>query len=377
MRSTRPSRFRPLARKTIAAAASMILVLGASACGSDDESTATTGVPAATDASGSTADSSSPTTAATAETASAESAPASTQDTTAPTEATTASTEAETTTTVNTEPHTVVHAMGETEVIADPQRVVVLDSSFLDAAIALGVTPIGAPEGVAGRGLPAYLGDDLAGIEIVGETTSPNLELIASLQPDLIIGAKVRHEALYETLSQIAPTVMSESSGTNWTDQVRLTADALGRQDAAEALLAEFEARAVQVGTDIGATGKTAAIVRFIPGQTRLYGPETFSGSVLTLVGFDLGTNEAKGYDPAFSMALISEEQIDLIDSDVIFTTTLADGGSARPAFEALWNTLPAVQNGMRFDIQDDVWMTGIGVIGANLILDDLEAFLG
>lgn len=343
------------------------LLIGVVACGSDEGSAAdTTAAPVETAAPDTTA-AAAETTTATAETA--ESTPA--------TEATTAPTEAETTTTVNTEPHTVVHAMGETEVVANPQRVIVLDSSFLDASIALGVTPIGAPEGASAKGLPAYLGDALEGIELIGLTNEPNLELIASMQPDLIIGAKVRHEALYETLSQIAPTVMSESSGTNWTDQVRLTADALGRQTQADTLLADFEARAKSVGEMIGATAKTATIVRFLPGQTRLYGPETFSGSVLTLVGFDLGTAEVKGFDPAYSMALISEEQIDLINSDVIFTTTFTDEGSTRPGFEALWSTLPAVQNGTQFDIQDDVWMTGIGLIGGNLILDDLESFLG
>ena len=363
---------RPSIRPHRLAATCATLVLALAACGSDDEAAEDTTAVVDTSVEAPAGSSGVSTT-----TASTEEQPI---DTTVPTAATTPVTEAETTTTavVDTAPHTVTHAMGETEVVADPQRVVVLDSSFLDASIALGVTPIGAPEGVAGRGLPAYLGADaVTGVEIIGETNVPNLEAIAALQPDLIIGAKVRHEVLYDTLSQIAPTVMSESSGTNWTDQVRLTADALGRVDQAEALLADFETRAAQVGPAIGAPGKTATIVRFIPGQTRLYGPETFSGSVLTLVGFDLGTNEAKGYDPAYSMALVSEEQIDLLNSDVLFTTTLADEGSARPGFEALWATLPAVQNGNRFDISDDVWMTGIGVIGANLILDDLESFLG
>jgi ABC-type Fe3+-hydroxamate transport system substrate-binding protein len=43
----------------------------------------------------------------------------------------------------------VSHAMGETEVPADPQRVVVLDGPVLDACFALGVTPVGATTGVA------------------------------------------------------------------------------------------------------------------------------------------------------------------------------------------------------------------------------------
>lgn len=291
----------------------------------------------------------------------------------------TTTTLAATTTTVAAGPHTVTHAMGATEVPGTVGRVVVLDSSFLDAAVALGVAPIGATEGIAGSGLPAYLGDATANVELVGQTTAPNLEQIAAMRPDLILGAKVRHEALYEQLSQIAPTVFSESSGTNWQEQVRLTGAALNHTPQAEELLAQFEARADAVGEQIGAAGTTAVIIRFIPGQIRLYGPATFSGSVLSSVGFDLGD---KGYDPSFGMAVISPEQIDLLDADVIFATNpdSESGGaiaSDRGAVESLWSTLPAVQAGKQFDVLDSTWMTGIGVIGANEILDDIEAKLG
>ncbi|WP_193615372.1 ABC transporter substrate-binding protein [Desertimonas flava] len=271
-------------------------------------------------------------------------------------------------------PHVVVHAMGETEVPADPQRVVVLDSSFLDSAVALGLTPVGATEGFAGGGLPGYLpADVLEAVEIVGETNAPQLESIAALEPDLIIGAKVRHEGLYDELSQIAPTVFSESSGGNWTEQVLLTGEAIGRPDDAQALLDAFDERAAEVGEAIGASELTATIVRFLPDETRLYGPGSFSGSVLTAVGFDLGDKDWNEY----SMALISTEQIELVDADVVFATTYGSGETTRPQFEGLWETLDAVENRRQFDVEDAVWMTGIGVLGANLILDDLETMLG
>jgi len=277
-------------------------------------------------------------------------------------------------------PRTVEHAMGSTEVPADPTRVVVLDSSMLDSSIALGVTPVGATEGQAGAGLPPYLGEDeIAEIELVGLTEEPNLEKIAALAPDLIIGAKVRHEAIYPDLSKIAPTVFSESSGTDWTSQVRLTGEALGRADEAEELLTEFSTRAAEVGTAIGAPGTTAVIVRFIPGQIRLYGPKTFSGSVLSAVGFELPD---KGFDPQYGMAVISSERIDLVEADVVFATdpsTESAGRieSDRDAMGAVWDSLPAVQEGRQYDILDTTWMTGIGPIGANRILDDLEDKLG
>jgi iron complex transport system substrate-binding protein len=276
-------------------------------------------------------------------------------------------------------PRTVEHAMGSTEVPADPERVVVLDSSFLDSSIALGVTPVGATEGIAGAGLPAYLGDDVEGVELVGLTEEPSLEEVAALAPDLIVGAKVRHEDIYEQLSAIAPTVFSESSGTNWQDQVRLTGEALGRSDEAEQLLADVESRAAEVGEQVGAADMTATIVRFIPGQIRLYGPGTFSGSVLESVGFDLGD---KGYDEQYGMAVISQERLDLIDADVVFATNPGEESEGRistdrEAAGPLWEQLPAVVEGRQHDITDSTWMTGIGVLGANRILDDVESMLG
>src|SRR3546814_17364345 len=92
--------------------------------------------------------------------------------------------------------------------------------------------------------MPAYLGDAVADMEVVGLIEEPNLEAIAAQRPDLILGAKVRPEALYEELSGIAPTVFTESSGTNWKEGLAVTADALGAPAAAERPLADAAVRA-------------------------------------------------------------------------------------------------------------------------------------
>ena len=88
----------------------------------------------------------------------------------------------------------------------------------------------------------------------------------------------------------------------------------------------------------------------------------------------------ACGSDAATSTS--TPERLDILETDVIFATNPdAESGGAiatdRGAVEGLWAALPAVRNGMQFDVLDSTWMTGIGVIGANKILDDLEAQLG
>lgn len=273
---------------------------------------------------------------------------------------------------------TVEHVMGRTDVPAEPERVVVLDSSFLDAALALDVTPIGATEASAGSGMPAYLADKVPGIEVVGLTDEPSLEAIAVLEPDLILGAKVRHEQLYEELSGIAPTVFSESSGTDWKDGLAVTADALGAEEEAAELLGAYQARAEEVGRRVGAAGKRLSMVRFLlPDEIRIYGPRTFSGSILTDVGFDLGDHDWDEY----SMAYVSAEQLGAVDADVVFSTSYGGTGSAdfKAAFgpvESIWKTVPAVAEGRQHWVEDDIWMLGIGPNGAGLILDDIDKTL-
>lgn len=271
------------------------------------------------------------------------------------------------------ESYTVAHAMGETVVEGAPERIVVLDSPHLDALVALDDAPIGVTESRAGAGTPPYLGDIDA--EVVGLTSEPDIDKIAALAPDLIIGAKVRHEAIYDELSGIAPTVFSENSGTDWKEQARITAAAVNQEEEMEGLLEDLDTRISEVGQAVGAEGKTFSMVRFRPDNFRLYGPHTFSGSVLTQMGFDLGDREWDEY----SMMELSPELFEQIDGEIIFYTNPGGDPSATTmsTITGLWGDLPGVKSGQTYEVEDQTWMIGIGVLGANQILDDIQEMLG
>ncbi|MGQ0630064.1 MAG: ABC transporter substrate-binding protein [Sporichthyaceae bacterium] len=268
---------------------------------------------------------------------------------------------------------TVSHDKGQTVVPANPARVVVLDTSLLDATVFLGLTPVGAVRTAVDSELPSYLGDRADDIEIVGTIGNPNLEAIAALRPDLIISATLRDDERYDTLGGIAPTVFTAGPGTTWRTDFQIVADALGKSEQAQSALADFDARAQQIGEAIGAAGTTASIVRFLPDETRVYGPDSFSGSVLRSVG--LGAPELD-YDE-FAIAYLSSEQIEMADADIIFATTFGpEQDSTRGAITGLWGNLRAIENGCQFDVDDDAWMLGIGLIGAQAILADVERLL-
>lgn len=278
-------------------------------------------------------------------------------------------------------PISLTHALGTTEVPADPQRVVVLDRSVVDAALALGLDVVGYttfsdPNGA----LPEYFGDAIAEHAAdavwVGDLLSPNLEAIAALEPDLILTAAVRHEGIYEELSGIAPTVATESAGGGWKDGFALVAEATGRTDLAAELLADYEQRAAAVGADVNdaADDPTISVVRFAD-AIRLYQPVSFSGTVLADAG--LARPESQQDQEEF-IRIISEEELALADADVLVYTVPRNDAveenvtaiQSRP----LWSTLTAVQTGNAHAVPDDSWMSGVGLYGAHLILDDLAS---
>jgi len=270
---------------------------------------------------------------------------------------------------------TVETIRGPVEVPADPQRVVVLDLGELDSALALGVTPVGAVRAPVNSGLLSYLEDEAAGIELVGEIGEPNLEQIAALEPDLVLGSELRVGEFYDQLAGIAPTVLTETVGVVWKENLAVHAAALGREEQAQELLEAYEQRAAEVGETVD-DAVTLSVVRFVPGEIRLYARDSFIGTVLQ----DAGIARPAVQDVDEFDVVLSPEQMDQAAGDVIVVGTYGDPGETDgPAVLGgpLWQRLPAVQSGDVHEVDDDVWFLGTGVGAAQLVLDDLERLLG
>jgi iron complex transport system substrate-binding protein len=265
---------------------------------------------------------------------------------------------------------TVAHAMGTTEVPADPQRVVVLDTGELDSVLALGVTPVGATSPVANGPLPSYLTDRTTGVTNIGTQSDLNLETIAGLQPDLILSNKVRHEALYPQLSAIAPTVFAERVGVAWRENLQVAGQALGREAEAERILADYRAKAKETGERF-APGTTISMVRFTGGSVRLYGEGSFIGTILA----DAGLARPASQRVPGTFAEVSAEQIGQADGDRLFYASYgAAGGKDKASVLGgpLWPGIPAVAEGRSHEVSDDLWYSGIGPIAADQVLDEL-----
>lgn len=272
-----------------------------------------------------------------------------------------------------TETRTVKHAMGTAEVPVDPQRVVVLDTGELDDVLALGVKPVGAVRVDVAQDFLSYLGDQTKGIKMVGSIAEPNLEAIAALQPDLILSSTVRHEAIYDQLSSIAPTVLAPDLGDTWKDNFRLYADALNKKQQAEKMISDFEQRAAKIGEQVP-HGTTLSLVRFLPDEIRLYSDRSFHGTILTDMGIEV-PKPARGED---TFLALSPEQVTQAEADHVFVSTygpVQDTQRAQVTGGPLWKTLGAVKRGEVHQISDDL-VSGIGIQAAQQSLDLFEQHL-
>lgn len=273
-------------------------------------------------------------------------------------------------------PRTVQTAMGPVEITGQPKRVVVLDTAELDSVTTLGVKPVGTVKAAVGDGVPRYLADQATGIEVVGEIAEPNLVAIAKLKPDLILSSKVRDEQRYAQLSKIAPTVFTETPA-EWKKNVVTHAEALGKAEEVEPLLADYEAKAKALREKLGdPSGTTVSVVRFLEGEIRLYSPKSFVGSILKDVGVQLPPAAEKATD---INATLSLENLDEAEADVLYTTRYGPKKATDQAqAERLpsWKGITAVEEGNVFPEPDDVWMLGIGITGAKQILTELERTL-
>ncbi len=268
---------------------------------------------------------------------------------------------------------TVKHAMGTAEVPVDPQRVVVLDTGELDDTLALGVKPVGAVRVDVSQGFLSYLGDQTKGIKQVGTITEPNLEAIAALKPDLILSSTVRHETIYDQLDSIAPTVLAPDLGDTWKQNFLLYADALNKKEQAQQMIADFEQRAAEIGKTLP-KDSTLGLVRFLPGEIRLYSDRSFHGTILS----DMGVSVPEAARGADTYAALSPEQVTKADADHVFVSTYGppeDTQRAQVTGGPLWKTLDAVKRGEVHQINDDL-LSGIGIQAAQQSLDLFEQHL-
>lgn len=217
-----------------------------------------------------------------------------------------------------------------------------------------------------------------------------NLEALAAIEPDLIIGSTARSAEVYDLLSEIAPTVVTTYSfyESAWRDNARLIADVAGYGDAIELELAALDERVEEVAARLAdrAAAPLLSRVDLYLGTPLYYQFEcVWFGEVLLSVGVDQPESqraECEDGDPGSAVGYLSLETLDVLDADVIVAyqqQAAPDDVGADPiaslAASPVWSQLSAVQLD-RVEVVGDAWGLGASIDAAEVILDDIETLL-
>ena len=258
-------------------------------------------------------------------------------------------------------PLTLTHALGETVIEKQPERVVAIGWGNLDIPLALGIAPVGVSRVTYGaaddNGLFYWTNEafNALGIEepnVFDDTDGLDFEAINNAEPDLILAAYsgISQEE-YDQLSEIAPVAAyKEAWATTWQDLTLDNGKALGKEEAAKALVDETSAMIQEKAAafpDI--QGLTAAYCYFDTsnlGSFYVYMPKDPRAAYLIDLGLDLPENIRALDDGSFFFMTVSSENIDVLkDLDLIVTWGEDDTLSALQA-DPLINQVPAIQRG-------------------------------
>jgi iron complex transport system substrate-binding protein len=253
----------------------------------------------------------------------------------------------------DTGPRTVTDFMGQPVTInAPPQRVVGMSASISEMLFAIGMTPVGVTDGMdyppAAANLPTF-----------GTGYQPDLEALAALEPDLIIGNGQLNMQIMDKLQAIAPTLMILTlTPEDVVKNIRTLGQATWHETQAEYLAQSYEGF-LSAMSAIGANEAVHPSILIIVGTLDVpnYGKsETYLGDMAKILG---ATNIADGnadQGPFPGYTQLSTEYILNADPDFVFTITQ---GSDTPMPEAMkddpiWSSLSAFQNGhvMELDVR-------------------------
>lgn len=277
---------------------------------------------------------------------------------------------------------TVEHAAGTTEVPVSPERIVSLsDAGLTYTLLDIGVAPIGSvdAEGVIRAGE-----NDVSEIGTLGIASEPNVEKIATLEPDLIVGLTTNNSPQYERLSQIAPTVLFDSESMeaqSLFDFHRELADLVGGlaeyeelvgrvdsrtqdlRDRLSSISSELEASAVSIGND-------SASEIFV-----YYGSGAPWSAAFERLGIQLPASMPPSHN--YEEEYLSLERVSDFDADAMFILTSTVGENPVEAFldRPVVASLNAVEKDQTFTVSYDEWQYA-RVGGVLSVYDDLEKHL-
>ncbi|WP_245630310.1 ABC transporter substrate-binding protein [Amphibacillus sediminis] len=283
---------------------------------------------------------------------------------------------------------TIVDALGEHTFDGPQERVVAIEWSIAEELLAVGIQPVAVADV---EGFNKWVTIDASldeSVVDVGLRQEPNIEEIAKVEPDVIIGVAGYQEAMLPELEKIAPVILYDTLSddvvadlyASTLDNLRQTAKIVGREQEAEDAIARVDQRLAEAQASIEAANLpthefvfTQAYSSNNAPEFRLFTPNSMVSHVLEGMGL---TNKLEGEDDPNGFITSNVEGVANYQEALFLHTVQQDD----PLFDNLasnnvWNSLYFVENEWMYDVGAGVWTFG-SVLSIETLINNVEAAL-
>jgi len=210
------------------------------------------------------------------------------------------------------------------------------------------------------------------GVADVGLRGEPSIDSLVALEPDLVISTTDLPENIVEQIEEIVPVLVvrpaaAERPIDQMKDNIRLVAQAVGKETEAEALIERVDSAIAQGAEAISAAGLEGQPFTLADAwsEGNNVSIRAFtSGSLMGAVGEEMGLVDAWDLegDPDYGLAITDVEGLTNLPDDLIFTyysNAVFEDAIAGLEGNPIWEGLPFVQAGNVHRLPDGIWMFG------------------
>lgn len=267
------------------------------------------------------------------------------------------------------------HLLGKIELDKAPERIVVLEFSYTDALMTLGVQPIGVADDDDKALFMDVVKEQLKDYTSIGSRYEPNIELISSLKPDLIIADLNHHKTVYEQLNAIAPTLVLDDHQADYNQMLKnyaVIAKALGKEAEGQKRLEEHSAKINEAKAKISDTSLSVLPAVVNPKGFYAHSDHSYTGSFLTSLGFNDPVKNEDSY-PQLSL----EQLVETNPQAIFLLPATEDNIISQWETNPLWKELEAVKSDQVFTVERRNWALSRGLLGSERMAEDIVSYLG
>lgn len=284
----------------------------------------------------------------------------------------------------STGPVSLIDSYGRDVELEKPaERVAVLEWQQTEELLSLCVNPVAVADAkgyntwVSAEELPQDTTD-------VGTRGEPNLEALFATNPDLIVvEAYTAEDEILKQLAKYDVPVLATTGAdsqdpiSNMMDTFELIAQATGREERADEVVAEFDTKLAKAKESVADTDAAGTEFVYFDGwidganvAIRPFG----QGSLMGELGEELGLDNAwtGEVDPAYGLGHTDIEGMTKVGDATFFNTGTVDPAgdvNAELAKNKVWKSIPAVAEGRAHAFPEGIWTFG-GPKSAGQVID-------